>query len=195
VVAVMGDGGFGFMMEELAMACQHKVPVVVVIVNNGYLSLIRQNQRYAYEYEYGVDLAYDGAGIDFVRLAEAFGAHGERVVRPEELKSALQRAAACGKPAVVDVVGDIDLNRSLEFQHSLLKVLDDKPQRIVVNLSGVPYMDSSGVASLVKLLSRARKGGAALCLAGLNDRVRSVFEITRLDSVFTICATVEEALA
>jgi tartronate-semialdehyde synthase len=38
-VAVMGDGGFGFMMEEMAMACQYKVPVVVVIVNNGYLRL------------------------------------------------------------------------------------------------------------------------------------------------------------
>ena len=86
-VAVMGDGGFGFMMEELAMACQYKVPVVVVIVNNGYLSLIRQNQRYAYEYEYGVDLTYDGLGMDFVKLAEAFGAYGERVTKPDEIKS------------------------------------------------------------------------------------------------------------
>ncbi|MBC7256639.1 MAG: glyoxylate carboligase, partial [Chloroflexi bacterium] len=58
-VAVMGDGGFMFMVEELAMACQSKIPIIVVVVNNGYLSLIRQNQRYAYEYEYGVDLTYD----------------------------------------------------------------------------------------------------------------------------------------
>jgi tartronate-semialdehyde synthase len=103
-VAVMGDGGFGFMVEELAMACQHNVPIVVVIINNGYLSLIRQNQRYAYEYEYAVDLTYDGLGVDFVKLAESFGAYGERVTRPEEIRPALERAEGSGKPAVVDVV-------------------------------------------------------------------------------------------
>jgi tartronate-semialdehyde synthase len=104
VVAVMGDGGFGFMVEELAMACQYNVPIVVVIVNNGYLSLIRQNQRYAYEYEYGVDLTYDGLGVDWVRLAEAFGAYGERVTQPAEIRGAFGRAVQSGKPAVVDVI-------------------------------------------------------------------------------------------
>ena len=103
-VAVMGDGGFGFMMEELAMACQHNIPIVVVIVNNGYLSLIRQNQRYAYEYEYGVNLYYDGGGIDFCKLAESFGAYAERVTRPEELQPAFDRATKCGKPAVLDII-------------------------------------------------------------------------------------------
>ena len=88
-MAVMGDGGFGFMMEELAMACQYKVPIIVVIVNNGYLSLIRQNQNYAYEYEYGVDLTYDGLGMDFVKMAEAFGAYGERVTKPGEIEPRL----------------------------------------------------------------------------------------------------------
>ena len=104
VVAVMGDGGFGFMVEELAMACQHSVPIVVVIINNGYLGLIRQNQRYAYEYEYGVDLTYEGLGVDFVRLAEAFGAYAERVTRPEEIRAAFERAVGSGLPSVVDVI-------------------------------------------------------------------------------------------
>jgi tartronate-semialdehyde synthase len=104
VVAVMGDFGVGFMIEELAMACQHRVPIVVVVLNNGYLSLIRQNQRYAYEYEYAVDTTYDGQGVDWVRLAESFGAWGERVTRPEEIRPALERAAACGRPALVDII-------------------------------------------------------------------------------------------
>lgn len=112
-VAVMGDGGFCFMMEELAMACQHQVPVIVVIVNNGYLSLIRQNQRYAYEYEYGVDLTYSGRGIDFVRVAEGFGAYGERVERPEELRAAFQRAEDSGKPAVIDVIVEREADCSM----------------------------------------------------------------------------------
>jgi len=103
-VAVMGDGGVGFMIEELAMACQHKVPIVVIIVNNGYLSLIRQNQRYAYEYEYGVDLTYDGLGVDFVKLAESFGCYAERVTEPGDLRGAFERAVESGVPAVIDVI-------------------------------------------------------------------------------------------
>ena len=67
-------------------------------------------------------------------------------------------------------------------------------RRIVVDLSGVPYMDSSGVASLVKLLARIRKTGIELRLCGLTDRVRSIFEITRLDSVFQIYPSQQEAL-
>lgn len=116
-VAVMGDGGFGFMMEELAMACQHQVPVITIIVNNGYLSLIRQNQRYAYEFEYGVDLTYNGRGIDFVTLAQAFGAYGERVERPEDLRPAFERAVACGRPAVIDVI--VERNTDAAMGNSL----------------------------------------------------------------------------
>jgi tartronate-semialdehyde synthase len=104
VVAVMGDFGVGFMVEEFAMACQYKVPVVVVVVNNGYLSLIRQNQRYAYEYEYGVDTTYDGPGVDWVKLAQAFGGYAERVEQPEEIRAAFQRAVDSGLPALVDIV-------------------------------------------------------------------------------------------
>jgi tartronate-semialdehyde synthase len=113
VVAVMGDGGFGFMVEELAMACQHQVPIVVVIINNGYLSLIRQNQRYAYEYEYGVDLTYNGLGVDFVNLAESFGAYAERVTQPEEIRAAFERAVNSGKPAVVDVIVERETDASM----------------------------------------------------------------------------------
>ena len=86
-----------------------------------------------------------------------------------------------GRSVVLDVVGDVDLSRSLAFQQSLLAVLDKHPLTVVVNLEKVPYMDSSGVASLVKLLSRSRKQKVSLRLAGMTKRVRSIFEITRLD--------------
>ena len=63
-MVVVGDAGFLFMAEELAMAGQHKIPIMIVVVNNGYLGLIRQNQKYAYGYEYGVSLWYcDGEPI------------------------------------------------------------------------------------------------------------------------------------
>ena len=100
-----------------------------------------------------------------------------------------------GRAAIVDVRGDVDLDRSGEFQQSLLGVMDQRPERIVVNLAEVPYMDSSGVASLVKLLSRARRQQVGLRLVALADRVRSIFQITRLDGIFEIHATVQEALA
>jgi tartronate-semialdehyde synthase len=123
-VAVMGDGGFGFMVEELAMACQHKVPVIVVIINNGYLSLIRQNQRYAYEYEYGVDLTYDGLGVDFVRLAEAFGAYGERVTQPGEIGGAFDRAVKSGKTAVIDVIVERETDAAMGASLDAIREFD-----------------------------------------------------------------------
>ena len=114
---------------------------------------------------------------------------------PEAPQGPVKAVRWVRKTAVVDVAGDIDLHSSLDFQQRLLAVLDDKPQRIVVNLKDVPYMDSSGVASLVKLLSKARKAGATLALTGLTDRVRSIFEITRLDGIFQVFPTEKEAMA
>lgn len=113
----------------------------------------------------------------------------------EPSRSPVKAVRRAGQATIVEVVGDIDLHSSPEFQRALLTVLDENPQRVVINLSGVPYMDSSGVASLVKLLSRVRKGGVDLYLVSLSERVRSIFQITRLDSVFDIRATEAEALA
>lgn len=113
---------------------------------------------------------------------------------PDPSASPVQSVRWVDRAAVVQVVGDIDLSRSNEFQQSLLGVLDQRPDRMVIDLGGVPYMDSSGVASLVKLLGRARKCGTAIYLVQLRERVRSIFEITRLDNVFTIRATEKEAL-
>jgi len=98
------------------------------------------------------------------------------------------------KTAVVEVSGDIDLHRSLALQEQLLGLLQKKPDAIIVDLGGVDYMDSSGVASLVKLLSRTRKTSVQLTLVGLTAKVQSIFEITRLDNVFDIRATRQEAM-
>ena len=104
VCTLVGDGGFSFMGEELAMACHYGVPITVVIINNGYLSLIRQNQKYAYGFEYAVDLWYADKMVDFVKVAEGYGAKGERVTRPEEIRPALMRAITSDVPYVIDVI-------------------------------------------------------------------------------------------
>jgi len=96
---------------------------------------------------------------------------------------------------VAAATGDIDMRHSAAFQGELLALLARHPRRFVVDLSDVPYMDSSGVASLVKLLSRCSREKVALKLAGMAPRVRGVFEVTKLDIVFDITATVDEAIA
>jgi tartronate-semialdehyde synthase len=58
VVGVVGDYSFGFLMEEVAVAVQYKIPYVLVMVNNGYMSLIRQPEKYQYDMDYGVDISY-----------------------------------------------------------------------------------------------------------------------------------------
>lgn len=97
--------------------------------------------------------------------------------------------------AVIEVHGEVDLANSMDFQQGLLSVLDRHPQRMVIHLGGVRHMDSTGLASLVKLLKKARKYGTDLVLVGLGERVRSLFEITRLYPVFTIFDNEQEALA
>jgi tartronate-semialdehyde synthase len=103
-VAVMGDFGFTFHVQELATAAANNVPVIVVIVNNAYLSLIRQNQKYAYGYEYAVSMNENQDVLDFVKVAEGFGGAGERVTKPGDIKAALERATKAGKPYVIDIV-------------------------------------------------------------------------------------------
>ena len=99
-----------------------------------------------------------------------------------------------GKIAVVKAEGEIDLNTSSVFQQDLLKVSDESPQRIVIDLSDVDYMDSSGIASLVKLLSHSRKEGFGMVLVSPQKRVQSVLEITRLSTIFDIRDSVDEAM-
>ena len=99
------------------------------------------------------------------------------------------------KTAIIHVVGDIDLSRSAGLQAACNAVVKKKPSRVIVDFSEVPYMDSSGVASMVKRLSRTKKTNAPLLLAAMNTRVRAVLQITRLDRVFTLKETVEDALS
>jgi len=104
---------------SLAMAAHYQTPIVMLVLNNGFLSLIRQNQSIVYDYEYAVDLTYDtnklekhGIGIDFVKLAEAFGLYAERVEKPEDLKAAFQRGLD-NAPAVLDIICERETNCSM----------------------------------------------------------------------------------
>jgi anti-sigma B factor antagonist len=96
--------------------------------------------------------------------------------------------------SVLSPRGEIDLGRAPAFRQHLTQAQRKKPQKLIVDLTGVPYMDSSGVATLVEAMQAARKGGSKLILCGLQSKVRSIFEIARLDMVFTIVETSDDAL-
>jgi anti-anti-sigma factor len=82
--------------------------------------------------------------------------------------------------------GEIDLHRSPRLERSLASMIKKKPDQIVVDLAGVTFIDSSGVAVLIRALQNIQEYGGKLTLRGVNDKVRPIFEIARLDQVFII---------
>jgi acetolactate synthase-1/2/3 large subunit len=103
VVFLTGDGDFVMSSPELATAVQYDLPILVLLVNNGMYATIRMHQERQYP---GRVSGTDLENPDFVELARAYGAHGERVERTVELEGAYERALASGKPAVVELVVD-----------------------------------------------------------------------------------------
>ena len=101
VVCVDGDGCFQMTSQELATSVTENLPIVVVIVNNGYLGMVRQWQDMFFEERFS-QVRLDGGSPDYVKLAEAYGAVGLRVDDEDELGPALAEALACGRTAVVD---------------------------------------------------------------------------------------------
>ncbi len=100
-----------------------------------------------------------------------------------------------GTAMVVALAGEVDLHHTPDVHKALVAACQDKPTRLVVNLGSVTYLDSSGIGTLVEVFRRVNGYGGKLILCGLNDRVHSVFEITKLDRFFKIYATEAEALS
>jgi acetolactate synthase I/II/III large subunit len=102
VVAIVGDGGFQMTNQEIITAIQYKVPLKVLIMNNGYLGMVRQWQEMFYERAYSeVDLSISP---DFVKLAEAYGAQGLRAKTPSELRAVLQEGLDFKGVTIWDIV-------------------------------------------------------------------------------------------
>jgi acetolactate synthase-1/2/3 large subunit len=103
VVCLAGDGDFLMSGQELATAVQFDLPIVVLVVNNGMYGTIRMHQERQFP---GRVVGTELENPDFVRYAESFGAHGERVERTEQFPEALERALEAGRPALVELVID-----------------------------------------------------------------------------------------
>ena len=96
---------------------------------------------------------------------------------------------------VVPLKGAIDLHVSPTVTSTLNDVIDKKPERMVVDLSEVSYIDSAGLAALIQAMQKVESYGGKFMLAGLQETVRSIFEISRLDQVFQIFPDAAAALA
>ncbi|GAA4371703.1 glyoxylate carboligase [Paeniglutamicibacter cryotolerans] len=118
VVALSGDYDFQFMLEELAVGAQFKLPYIHVVVNNSYLGLIRQAQR-GFEMDYHVQLGFEninspetnGYGVDHVKVAEGLGCKAVRVEDPADLAAGFARAGALAAEHQVPVVVEVILER------------------------------------------------------------------------------------
>ncbi|MGA2993320.1 thiamine pyrophosphate-dependent enzyme [Bradyrhizobium sp.] len=100
VVAITGDGGFMFGVQELATAAQFNIGVVVLVFNNNSYGNVRRDQRERFD---GRIVASDLVNPDFIKLAESFGVGATRVTSPDHFRPALEKALAHGGPTLIDI--------------------------------------------------------------------------------------------
>src|SRR6266496_784172 len=96
---------------------------------------------------------------------------------------------------VLAIEGDIDLHISPAVTEALNAMIKKKPERIVIDLSRATYIDSAGVAALILAMREVEGYGGKFFLSGLQETIRSIFEISRLDRTFRIFPNVDAALA
>lgn len=96
---------------------------------------------------------------------------------------------------ILPIEGEIDLHLSPQIAAALREVIDEKPKKVVLDLSKVGYIDSSGLAVLIEGMQKVEFYGGKLYLVGLQETVRAIFDSTRLDQAFRIFPDVAAALA
>jgi tartronate-semialdehyde synthase len=152
VVGVVGDYSFQFLMEEIAVAVQYKIPYVLVMLNNAYMGLIRQGEL-KYDMNYAVDIGYEGPeseyGIDNVMVMEAMGAAGRRVREPDEIQEALGWAAKTSEerrvPVLVEIMCEREVNAAMGLSIDKINeyepILDGARETAGQIVGGVPDRD------------------------------------------------------
>ena len=117
VVGVVGDYSFQFLMEEVAVASQYDVPLVLVMLNNAYLGLIRQAEL-KFDMNFGVQIDYDDSyGVDHVKVMEGMGGFGRRVSEPDDIAGALAWATETAererRPVLVEILIEREANAAM----------------------------------------------------------------------------------
>ena len=100
-----------------------------------------------------------------------------------------------GDIVLVDVEGQLIVGNRQELKQKVLDELERGEKKFLIDFSQTGYIDSSGLGVLVSLSKKIREQGGELRLAGLNEDLQTLFELTKLDTLFAITKTAEEALA
>ncbi|MGV9773851.1 glyoxylate carboligase [Streptosporangium sp. NPDC003464] len=140
VVGIVGDYGFQYMVEELAVGAQYNVPFVLIMINNEYLGLIRQ-ASIPYDMNYQVDIHYDAYGTDNIKIMEAYGCSGRRVVDPADIREALEwarkQAQSTSRPVLVEIMIEREANTPHGTAIDAVKEFEAPPGHATV-LSALP---------------------------------------------------------
>jgi anti-sigma B factor antagonist len=100
-----------------------------------------------------------------------------------------------GEALVDQVEGQLIVGNRQELKDLVQAALDRGERRLLIDFSRTGYIDSSGLGALVSISKRIREAGGELRLSGLNEDLRSLFELTKLDTLFSIAETPQQALA
>ena len=96
---------------------------------------------------------------------------------------------------VISIEGEIDLNSSPQLRKTFGEILSQKASKIIVDFGKVSYIDSSGLATMIEMMQRLKKDNGQMYLSSMSDKIKSLFEITKLDKLFAIYRNQEDALA
>ena len=99
-----------------------------------------------------------------------------------------------GETYIIDVNGEMDLYNSYKLKELVMKMLEKKVERFIINLENVDYIDSSGIGALIYICSTIKKNNLQLIITNIHGSVKKVIELTKLMGYFPITQTIEEAL-
>ena len=95
---------------------------------------------------------------------------------------------------IIDVLGEMDLYNSYKLKELLMKMIEKKIEKFIINLEDVEYIDSSGIGALIYITSTVKKMNLSLFIANVHGSVKKVIELTKLSSFFPILPNLEEAV-
>ncbi len=99
-----------------------------------------------------------------------------------------------GTNYIIDVNGEMDLYNSYKLKELVMKMLEKKVERFIINLENVDYIDSSGIGALIYICSTIKKQGDKLAITNIHGSVKKVIELTKLMGYFPIMNSIEEAI-
>jgi anti-sigma B factor antagonist len=99
-----------------------------------------------------------------------------------------------GETYIIDVNGEMDLYNSYKLKELVMKMLEKKVGRFIINLENVDYIDSSGIGALIYICSTIKKMNLRLIITNIHGSVKKVIELTKLMGYFPITQTIDEAL-